>query len=1592
MRIRRQVKEPTMKPFARSVWLCIVFAFVLGTARTAFALNVTGGDVPLPVLQGTSRLTWNGEFSDLLAADALAMCWTTQLGRGPNPQGFATDADPDIAQLIAWMGTGGCKTTCSNPAMTTAEDVAICAWLDGRKDPTCNIDAATSGPKALDVSKIRNASVTQPYLLPSAASLGLSGASAAAARDTAQSEVAFADLSLCMAEQLRDKLDTVQVAFASTDDLARVQDRVRVRALAAVAEYSVLSKAFASTQPAPTVLNDPRYYLIPLALWARQLPTSFTTLGNDFGTAVNLLVEATEASLNIKLRDPAGQESFGTATSYTCTPADGVGCSLSNVFLGFSGPRADALTSILYDGEDSIFTGFLSHLREVTTDLTAPQVAVLLGLARQANALKISILGTRVRRYVDATNLFANVENFVRLSDCRHQNIPPASCPTVSPGFPGYLSVLTQRYGIALEHATALTGALTEVLFGPPPASVRSLGNWTYAPDPFWTGSGPTSLFADGRWSNDGVAEELGLHLLGNHTFTGVVTAAIPSGVITIDANFQLATPRAQDIQAMRAPTLLPVRDFNPSGPAYIQFPVVRQLTTSLGFGSNTALAIAREALLQASGASSSLAIYNAAASALPLIDKSVGARQAVVRVALQSSPNPGACSGCVLLTPGGSGLTLDVITNPADTFAAAAVTANIPLAATLVTDPNTTTIWGTNHTSITSPAYTTMAQTTFSTLTPSYVLRSLAAPFASTTLPTPQGETILLQSGSGSTALYEHVHSGSNNPQRFVSFPGPGVGGTVVTFGGRFGREVEKAWEADAANWSFPRYDGFGLPRNWAPAADASLLGDSAGVSVEQHFVDRATAAAADATAALQQAFSTLEQEQTDQSALAAANARAQQLTTLQYQSLCGAQLTCTPSYLAQQPAAPACSGTLASDASCLAFQAQLSNIVGNPSGTPGPGVPMASAVYNEMVNGNPSPTFSAFSGGSLQGLFLSEWNAWNALSGALTSAMATAGAAIAQVVAADAEFTSAQTDAATAEAHIAASYAQLAAQSQFWAAQQVQYNANAAQYETQRLAAKAISDKECGENAFSDAFAAGFSFSGGGDLGVHGSATPNSWGYDFNHRTGTSFSPASLSAQVDRCFNAQVQAKAAEDAARPQKDVMKQLSDALQLQINATNPDGGVQGAALTADHVSAQAHVEVAMARQAAARAGRESQMASALQSVQTAYGQVLNAIVAIDGAYAEAGVAASRIALDQQLATYDVRTRFGVRTRFHSYDLWRARALTENARRLAVAARRAIEERYVVDLSTMSAAEPFVDSPSLWANDVYSYDLRPPFSVGLTPSPGQPAGTPYANALQDYVGNLKLFLDGFTIQRPTAAVFSDADVIQLPAPAAQIVTSVYNTSVAYIDPASSGWAFYCPSTGTWVADPNVASFTRGAPTWTLSTVCGGQSPTLARLGFWLDPWGRLLRSATNPPSLGARYNVRVGRLAVNLVGSGIRSCQNAPDPTTCYAEPFMRYDLKQVGPVWVMDFSQQWKSLAIPEAFISGGKALAIEQWLDPVSNGFNRADVAAASRVEFVNRPIGGAYELTLYLSPDVRVEQIERIQLLTQTAYWVRQQ
>jgi hypothetical protein len=360
-----------------------------------------------------------------------------------------------------------------------------------------------------------------------------------------------------------------------------------------------------------------------------------------------------------------------------------------------------------------------------------------------------------------------------------------------------------------------------------------------------------------------------------------------------------------------------------------------------------------------------------------------------------------------------------------------------------------------------------------------------------------------------------------------------------------------------------------------------------------------------------------------------------------------------------------------------------------------------------------------------------------------------------------------------------------------------------------------------------------------------------------------------------------------------------------------------------------------------------------------------------------------------------------TTSGLYTRFHSYDLWRAKALVESARRQAVAARRTVESRFAVDLSTMKASEPFVAPPATWADEVYAYDLSLPAAVGLSIGNAEPGGI-YPNKLADYVGNLRRFVEGYAVARPSASASEDTEVLSIPGPYVRSRGTEDGAAPDqdYPDPRAMRWEVYCPATSKWVRlvdlVPTSSSLfvlnpdMRPVPRWN-EKPCGAESPTKARAPLQLDPWGRLEGSIANEP-YETRYNVRWARLAVNLVGTGIKDCKKANDPAACYAEPYVRYDLWHIGPAWVSGYDQEWHLFAIPTGRIEGAKGVAAEQWVDPLTTSFSKPYLEAASRRELADRPLGGAYVLEIDLGPETRLDRIERVQILAATTYWVRQQ
>jgi hypothetical protein len=462
-------------------------------------------------------------------------------------------------------------------------------------------------------------------------------------------------------------------------------------------------------------------------------------------------------------------------------------------------------------------------------------------------------------------------------------------------------------------------------------------------------------------------------------------------------------------------------------------------------------------------------------------------------------------------------------------------------------------------------------------------------------------------------------------------------------------------------------------------------------------------------------------------------------------------------------------------------------------------------------------------------------------------------------------------------------------------------------------------------------------------------------------------------------------------------------------------------------------AQSHV-IATQLSAVASLGK------AAQDFTTAAAAMVQTGAAVQTLAHQADQAKAKAALEADLAAQQQTSSFGIYRIYHDYDTWRAMALLVNARKYALAARRAIEARYVVDLSRLTQNEAFVASPSTWAGDIYTYDLSMPSAVGLavgdqsaSPNPG---GV-YVNQVSDYVSNLQGFVSGYAASRPTAVAEDELDVIALPGLAPGSPDSVCSTETATTGtcespvnplcgdipgsgpgsctdatPAGTGyavsccrapsftspgnWSLHCPGpagAGQWVPVPrhDAGSVMGGDVDNACANIGGPTHPDEARLEFTLDAWGRVNGSTASAP-YSKRFNVRWTKLAVNFVGTGVKNCMAALDPAGCYASGFIPFNLSHTGPAWVTDYDERWHQLDVPIGQIEGGKGLAAEIWLDPLKNGWSTDFISAVARSEYELRPIGGGYTLDFPVAPEVVLSRIERVQILVGSTAWVKQQ
>lgn len=1571
------------------------------------ALGATGGDVPVPWDSVKDQSSWDGTFSELAYTDALAKCALSQRMAGGYPNSIALQ-DTTIAWLLAKMvpAIDACPAALTYLSQSSTLDLLdrwSMAWAVARNDASCNRDVAsgTALSARLDVDTGSESGAQSAYWVPDEAELqaaAYSGAYLARARDEARDQVEYAWINGCIAQNLRQHLESSQVAFVSSYELTELQRFIMERASGAVYQYSLLFRAFRELSGWSANIDNPKKYLRIVGFWAKSLTDDQKRrLGEDFALAVDATVEAATQRANLLMRTPEAQDTFGKYD------AEG----------WLEGGRAEVLESLY-----GLFNDY--GRRAATVDMSAPEIGVLLGLARAADALVIGAKSGRFDLAADAKRLLRAVEERVRQNECEAEGDTDSVCWTVSSTEAIEDYRINADFNIHVAHAEALLKGMVEFSLGGP-LKGRETSLWAYCDESPEHDCDAWELPAD-----------FGQRLAGSHDYQGNF-ASTAGGILHVDKDFRLA-PLASSRHMAQTWAYVPTETlslWDPPGMQGFQF-ISEWALHDPGFddgsgilytnwatqtrpprrtvGAVPILALARDTLSRI-GPSAGAALWDAALPALNVIEQAVGESQLTFyprydyawsndSEQCRSYYNgwgffdpltglPGDVLSPIVAAPGSAGCWVyQRVSGAYRVYAASTSDATQPSALHIAPMPSVLSVGA--------------------SVSPSFQPASGASPFLDSRhydisyLNVPAGNSDLRISGAdgGEVTLFRGKLEPENGQvdalkalvdfwpdctvaliaagelcalpwQRVwadeaapASFRGrapyfamhtPSNRGRIVTTGGSLNELADRAWAFQQNDWSKPQYDGMGLRTDWTPVGDAVLHGGQPGEEAYQFFLRKASDAAEEATTAIAEALGQLEEQALDEFALRRSDAKAEELTELEVQSICGELGVCTSdTQRAVIPVMPCADQNLQCLTGRGALQRLLGDIVDGLTGYP-LALPVASQVNRA------SPSFDAYRGGKLQGLYIQEWSAWRQLKASVHLAMQSLVASIELFKQAEAESLAADYERTAANEEYRTAWLQNHASIHELEAAQAEYDAtDEHMQEMVRL--------ECEGDRLWDAYNSGWSYdhTNGGEIG-----SDYFKDIEFHERTG--FNPSGMYAQVNKCEDARAAANA----------VAKTRDERRAAYLAKTS--------ALSAVFVALKARLEAAYARYEAAitavpvaRAAVWAQVAGSLVQVQDRVGQLLSSSAAIDRAFSEADMASARIDLERSLDTDTVKQRFGLRRRFRSYDLWRARALSENARRLSVAARRAIEARFVLDMSSMTAQEAFVEAPSIWADDIYESDLTPPAAVGRTAGPS--GDGIFVNKLVDYVNNLELLVAGWAVERPTANVRSDSEVVQLPGPSEISVPS--GSLLPRVSADSAGWLFYCPEAGSWIPHPSFAEY--GASPSDIDVACEGLPPTRAKLSFWFDPWGRLNGHTSNPPYT-ARYNTRWSRFAVNLVGTGVRDCSQAVDSTACYAEPFLPYHLRHVGPAQVTNYEQEWRRLAIPTALVEAGKALAAEQWLDPITNSFHQPYVSNVARGEFVGRPLGGMYEFELVLTPDVRIDAVERIQLLVETSYWVKQ-
>jgi hypothetical protein len=132
----------------------------------------------------------------------------------------------------------------------------------------------------------------------------------------------------------------------------------------------------------------------------------------------------------------------------------------------------------------------------------------------------------------------------------------------------------------------------------------------------------------------------------------------------------------------------------------------------------------------------------------------------------------------------------------------------------------------------------------------------------------------------------------------------------------------------------------------------------------------------------------------------------------------------------------------------------------------------------------------------------------------------------------------------------------------------------------------------------------------------------------------------------------------------------------------------------------------------------------------------------------------------------------------------------------------------------------------------------------------------------------------------------------------------------------------------------------------------------------------------------------FNYRIESIAVNFVGTGLRSC--AAGSSSCYARGDIPYSLIHGGPYFVRNHLGQDFEASLFTAHIEHARGLASERYITNPTSSADLSLLTPYTRQEFQGRPLDGNFTLRVWDDEGVDFDQIEDVQVVLNYRYWTR--